>query len=106
MDRSTILVVHLVELIDQAQTFVCQDEGTTLESPLTCDGIFVDTCGETDSAGTLACGVHTTVEDLLDVLEELRLGCAGVSQKQYVDVTTDPMLAVDVLGLATEHGQC
>jgi hypothetical protein len=42
------------------------------------------------------------VRGLLDVLEELRLASARVSQQESVDVPSEAQLAVDVLGNAPE----
>lgn len=60
---------------------------------------------EADSTRSFTCRVDDSVVDLLDVLEELRLGCTRVTKKEHVDITTDPVLIVDILGLATEHGE-
>ena len=63
------------------------------------------TSGETDSTCTFACGVDNAMIDFLDVLEELRLGGTRISKKQHVDITTNAVLFVDVLRLASEHGK-
>ena len=46
-DHSRV-VVHLVELIDAADTTIRQDEGTTLENKLSGLWIFRDVDGKTD----------------------------------------------------------
>ena len=51
------------------------------------------------------CGVDGALGNLLHILEELRLGHAGVSQQQHVDVPTQPVRAGGVLGLATKERQ-
>ena len=105
VNRCTILVIHLIELIDEAQALISQHQCSTLECPLSRDGVFMDTGSETDCRGTLTSGVNAAVEHLLHVLKELRLGSTGVSQEQNVDVTSDAMLTVDVLGFTAEHCQ-
>lgn len=42
MDTDSVLVVHLVKLINQADTLVCQDQSTTLQCPLTGDRVLLD----------------------------------------------------------------
>lgn len=49
------LVIHLVKLVNQADTLVCQHQGTTLQRPLLSDWVLVHTGCQTDSTGTLAC---------------------------------------------------
>jgi len=99
-----ILIVHLIELVDEAQPLVSEDERATLQRPLTSDRVLVHARRQTHCGGTLASGVHAAVEDLLDVLKELRLGSTGVSKKQHIDITTNSVLSVDVLGLTSKHG--
>lgn len=53
----------------------------------------------------LSSGKHGTVGSLLDVLEELGLGGSGVSEEEHVDVSPQPVLALDVLGLSSKKGQ-
>ena len=49
------------------------------------------------------CGVHGALRRLLDVLEELRLGGARVTQQQHVDVATQPVGPAWRLLLQTSH---
>ena len=55
MDGHPVLVVHLVELIDEADTLVCQHQSTALQSPLARDGILLDRSRQTHRTGTLTC---------------------------------------------------
>jgi hypothetical protein len=97
------LVIHLVKLVDQAGSLVCQDKSTTLESPFACHRIFSDTRSQTDSTRTLACGEHSSMGSLLDVFQKLGFGRSGVSKEKDVDVSTDPVFPVDVLGVAAKE---
>jgi hypothetical protein len=45
------------------------------------------------------------VEGLLDILKELRLGHTRITDEENVEVASDSMLALDVLGLTAEHGE-
>jgi len=80
MNRGSVLVIHLIELIDEANTLVSKDKCSSFESPFFRDWVFVDSCSETNSTSSFTCGVNTPVEDLLNVLQELRLGCTRISQ--------------------------
>ena len=71
VDRGSVLFVHLIELIDEADTLIGKDKRATFEGPLTRDRIFMYTGCQTDSTSTLTCRVHNAVIDLLDVLQEL-----------------------------------
>jgi hypothetical protein len=105
VDTRTIGVVHLVELVDDADALVGQDKRSRLQGPLACDRTLLHVGGETDSAGALARGVHGTMSCLLHVLQELGLGCAWITAEQDVDVTTKLVLATRVLWLAAEEEQ-
>lgn len=80
VDTRAISLVHFIELIDEAETSVGQDKGTTLESPLASDRVFVDTSSQTNSTSTLTSCVNDTREKLLHVLEELRFGGTWVTE--------------------------
>jgi hypothetical protein len=36
------------------------------------------------------------MEDLLHILKELRLGCAGVSKEKAIDITSYSVLSIDI----------
>lgn len=80
VNRGSVLFVHLIELIDEADTFISEDKSATLKSPLTSDRVLVHASRQTDGTRTLARCVNDTVIDLLDVLEELRLGGTRVTE--------------------------
>ena len=106
MDTGPIIVVHLIKLINEADSFIGEDECSTLERPLTSDWVSMHAGRKTDGACTFTCRVDDAMVDLFDVLEELTLGCAWVSEQEHINVTTDSVLAVHVLGLTAKHGQC
>jgi hypothetical protein len=66
----------------------------------------MDTSGETHCRGALTSCVDAAVEHLLHILEELGLCSAGVSEQKAVNVTSDAMLAINILGFSSEHGEC
>ena len=105
MDTGPVIVVHLIKLVDEADSFIGEYKCSTLERPLSSDWISVYTCRKTDSACTFTSCVDNSMVDLLDVLEELTFGSTWVSQQKHIDVTTDPVLVVNVFGLTAKHGQ-
>jgi hypothetical protein len=100
-----VRIVHLVKLVDQAHSLVRQHQRTTLQRPLTRHRILPHARRQTDRTSSLTRRKHSSVRRLLDVLQELRLGCSGVTEEEDVDITTDAMLAVDVLRNTAEEGE-
>lgn len=84
VNRSSIMIIHLVELIYQTDTFVGEDEGTTLESPLFRSSVLLDWSSQTHSWGTFTSCEYTSVECLLHTLQELRFGSTLFSENEYI----------------------
>lgn len=105
VDGGTVSIIHLVELVDQAGALVREYERTTLQRPLTCDGVLAYARRKTNSGRPLTRSEHGTVGGLLDILQELRLSGTRISEEENVDIATDAVLAVDVLGNTSEKGQ-
>jgi hypothetical protein len=78
--------VHLVKLVDEADATVGEHQCAALKRPFAGDGVLGDGGCEPHRAGALACCVHRTRRCGLCVLEELRLGRAGIPNQQDVDV--------------------
>jgi hypothetical protein len=100
--RRPVPIVHLVELVDKTVTLVREHERSTLERPFPRDRVLAHARRQTNRGRPLASREDGSVRGLLDVLEELRLGSARVSQQENVDVPSEAQLAVDVLGNAPE----
>ena len=49
MDSRPVAVDHLVELVDAADTLVCQHESSSLQSHFSRQGILHNCCSQTDS---------------------------------------------------------
>ena len=79
VNASAILLIHLVKLIDQANTLIRQHQSSALQSPRARDGVLVHSGCETHSRGTLAGSEDTARSSLLGVLQALRLGRAWIS---------------------------
>ena len=97
VDGSAVVVVHFVELIDQADALVRQHHGSCLQLPLLCHGVGLDTGSQTHCRGALARRKHAPRKHLLDALQELGLGDPGVSEEQQVDVASDFVHALRVV---------
>ena len=103
VDRRPVRVVHLVELVDETGTLVGEDQRTALERPLARNRVFADARSETDCGSTLTCCEHGPVCGFLDILEELRFCCTRVTKQKDIDITTNTVLSVDVLGNTAEE---
>ena len=71
VDRRTISIVHLVELVDQAGSLVGQDQRATLQGPFPRNRILAYTRGETYRGCTLTGREHRSMCGFLNVFEEL-----------------------------------
>lgn len=103
VDRRSVGVVHLVKLVDEANTLVGEHESTAFQRPFACHWVLAHTGGQTDGGSTLTGSEDGTVCSFLDILQELGFCCTRISEKQDVDVASDPVLAVDILGYAPEE---
>ncbi len=106
VDGGAVLVVHLVELVDEAGALVGEDEGAAFERPFGREGVAAHAGGETDGAGTLACGEDGAVGGFFDVFQDLRFGGSGIAEEEDVDVAADFVLALGFFADAAEEGEC
>lgn len=81
VDTSSVLLVHLIELVNKADTFISKNECSSFKRPFSCDGVFVDSSSETDSTSSFTSGVNNTMVELLCVLKELRFSSTWISQE-------------------------
>jgi len=86
---SAVTLVHLIKLIDGADSSVCQDEGTTLKDKLASDGIFEHSSCQTDARATLSCRVDASRRKVGDMFEELRFGNTRIAHKENIDISSD-----------------
>ena len=49
MDGHTVLIVHLIELVDQTHATIGEDQRAALEHPLARHRVLVHRCGETNA---------------------------------------------------------
>ena len=82
-------IKYLVELVDAADTVVCEDESTGLKNKLASLRILGDVGSQADGRRPLSGSVLRSRHQVKDVLEELRLGGAGVSAQEDVDLGTE-----------------
>ena len=105
VDRRPIGVVHLVEFVDQTDPLVGEDERTTLERPFLRDRVLAHRRRETDGRCSLTGGEDGPVRRLFYVFQKLRLGRPRISEQEDVDIPSDPMFAIDILGYPAKEGQ-
>lgn len=84
VNSDLILDVHLVELIDAADTVVGEHQSASFDAELSRLWVFLHTGRQTSSIGSLTTTVDGTGQELRDVLEELRLGGGRVSDDANV----------------------
>ena len=84
-----ILDVHLIKLIDTANSVICKHQGTCFNAKLSCFGILTHRRGQTSSIWGLTTTVNCTGQKLADVLEELRLGCCRISNDANIQITSE-----------------
>lgn len=95
-ENEPVGVVHLVKLVNHANSLVGKHQSSTFEGPLSRHGVLPNTRRQSNSTGSLTSGENGPVRRLLNVLEELRFRSSGISKQQDVDVSTNSMLSVDV----------
>lgn len=106
VDGGAVVVVHLVELVNEADALIGLHHRSCLQLPLARLQVLLDTCSEAHRRGALSCRIDTAVEDPLDALEELRLGDSGVSEEEQVDIPPGPVhLLLVVLLRSAEEGE-
>ena len=96
---------YFVKLVNEAESFIGQDEGTSFEGPFSGDGRSLDVGRQTDGGGSLASGEHGAGCDFLHVLEKLRFGRSRIAANQDVQIPADSMLLTGVFRLAAEYRQ-
>ncbi|KAH3664119.1 hypothetical protein OGAPHI_004833 [Ogataea philodendri] len=89
VNSSPVRLLHLVELINTADTIVGQHQGTSFQNHLVGDWVSHHGCSQSDSRRTFTGSVHTSWSDGRDGLEQLRLGDSGISHQQHVDITSN-----------------
>ena len=106
MDGSSVLVIHLVKLINETNSLVSQNKSSRFKCPLLSDWVSVRSSSKTHCTSSLSSSVDHSWENLLYVLEELRLGSTRVSEKKNIDVSSDFVLATNIFGHSSKHSQC
>mmetsp|Transcript_104206 Transcript_104206/g.252927 ORF Transcript_104206/g.252927 Transcript_104206/m.252927 type:complete len:483 (-) Transcript_104206:616-2064(-) len=99
MQNGPRVVVHLVKLVDAADSPIRQHQRAALEHQLLGDGVFVDGGGKAHGAAALAGGVDASGRQLVGVLQQLRLCRGRISAKKRVDLWPAPALAALRQGL-------
>ena len=66
----------------------------------------MDGRSQTNRGSTLTSRIHGAICRLFNVLEELRLGSTGITKQENINITTDSVLSLRVLGDTSKHGKC
>ena len=77
---------HLIKLVDETHPLVGKDQGPSLQRPLARDGAPLHIRRQSHGRRPLPRRENGAWRNLLDVLEELRLGGAGIAAQEDVDV--------------------
>ena len=100
MQNNSGVIIHLVKLIDAANSSVREDQSSTLQDHFSRFRIFRDVHGKTYGRGALARSVDSPWSYFVDVLKELRLGSGGVSAQKNIDFASESASSGSVEGLA------
>ena len=103
MNGDSVLDPHFIEFVDADDPPVCQDHGASLELELSGGGVLDDAGRESGCGGAFAGSVYANGGDSFDILEELALGGAGVSDQKYVDIAPELGLVGQQLFAAAEE---
>lgn len=105
VDGSSVVLVHLVELVDATHAHVCQDQGSCLEREFPRSGVGDDGCSKPYAGTALSRGIDSPRGDIGDMLEELRLGNPWISKKSDINLAPDPKMIFGLYGNPTCHLQ-
>ena len=109
VDGGPVLLGHLVELIDQADSLVSQYHCSSLEPPLLGRRVHLDRGSQSNRSGSFACGVDTPGEHLLDTFQHLGFADAWIPKQQNIQIPSYPMgilLVVLLLTSKQSQGDC
>mmetsp|Transcript_39186 Transcript_39186/g.111838 ORF Transcript_39186/g.111838 Transcript_39186/m.111838 type:complete len:458 (-) Transcript_39186:969-2342(-) len=106
MNGGAVTFLHLVKLVDAANTHVCQYQGPTFQGDLPGHVVAYHGGCQPHTAGSLARGVDGARGNAHHLLQQLALGDPWVAHEKSVDVTADlhPVLHRLLVG-ADEHEQ-
>jgi hypothetical protein len=83
------VVIHLIELIDAADSSVGEHKSSGLENSLFSLRIFCDVDSQTDGGRAFSGSVNTSRSDFMNVLEDLGFGSRWVSNEKNVDLSSE-----------------
>src|SRR5271168_2455746 len=65
----------------------------------------MDTRSKTDSRCTLTSGENSAMSRFLNVFQNLRFGCTGVTEEKNIEVSTNGVFSIDIFRDTTEERQ-
>lgn len=88
MTNMVVKSVYLIKFVNEANTLVCQDQCSSLQSPLPCSRATFHIGCQTDSWCSLTSSKHCPRRYLLNILQKLWFGCTRVTTDEYIDIST------------------
>ena len=89
MDCSSVVLIHLVELVDTANPHICQHQSPSLQTYVFCTGVDLDSCSQTYIRTAFTGGVYPSWSQVGYVLEQLRFGHPRITQKHHINLTSN-----------------
>lgn len=105
VDCCSIVLAHLVELIDTADSHVGQDQSPSLKEDLIGHWVHDDGCGQPHTGTALPSGIDPSWGHMRNVLQQLRFSNPWIPDQSDVDLPSDPQVVVSDLGDASHHQQ-
>ena len=80
MNRGSILLIHLVKLINQTDSLVSKNHSSTFQSPFSCARISMNTGGETNSCSTFTGCIDYSMESFFNIFKNLGFSSTRISE--------------------------
>ncbi len=88
MNSGLVLDIHLIKLIDAANTVIGKHQGTSLNAELSSLRVFTHRGCQTGRVRGFTTTVDGSGQELADILKELTLGCRWVANDADVNITS------------------
>ncbi|KAF1752893.1 hypothetical protein GCK72_019448 [Caenorhabditis remanei] len=89
MNSSSVVIHHLIKLIDTADSTIRQHQSTSFKRHFSSNWILHNSSSQTDSRRSTTSGVLRTWGKTVNVSEKLRFGYSWISHHQNIDASTN-----------------
>ena len=103
MDSHLILDIHLVELVNAANTMVSQHEGTRLNAKLASLRILAHTRRQTSGITGLSTAIDGSGQELADIFQELAFCSGWVPHYTQIEISSQLQIVSRVLFDSTKE---